>query len=144
MMNLIFHFPRIELLAIQYKQVKHLINRGVIMSNEISKGRRGALLAVGAAALILAGCAGTGASSSASASKVHCAGVNSCKGTSDCKTAGNECKGHNSCKTAKNACKGQGSCANPANACKGQNACAGHGFTSMSAADCNAKGGHPV
>jgi len=29
---------------------------------------------------------------------VHCAGINSCKGTSDCKTAKNECKGLNSCK----------------------------------------------
>jgi uncharacterized membrane protein len=29
---------------------------------------------------------------------VHCTGVNSCKGTSECKTAKNECKGHNSCK----------------------------------------------
>jgi hypothetical protein len=29
---------------------------------------------------------------------VHCAGLNSCKGTSDCKTAKNECKGQNSCK----------------------------------------------
>jgi hypothetical protein len=29
---------------------------------------------------------------------VHCSGVNSCKGTSDCKTAKNECKGLNSCK----------------------------------------------
>lgn len=29
---------------------------------------------------------------------VHCAGINSCKGTSDCKTAMNECKGLNSCK----------------------------------------------
>jgi hypothetical protein len=29
---------------------------------------------------------------------VHCSGVNSCKGTSDCKTAKNECKGQNSCK----------------------------------------------
>ncbi|HEX9391156.1 MAG TPA: hypothetical protein VF928_07575 [Usitatibacteraceae bacterium] len=32
---------------------------------------------------------------------VKCAGINSCKGSSDCKTAKNECKGHN-------ACKGQG------------------------------------
>ena len=24
---------------------------------------------------------------------VHCAGINSCKGTADCKTAKNECKG---------------------------------------------------
>ena len=30
--------------------------------------------------------------------KVHCSGVNSCKGTSECKSAKNECKGHNSCK----------------------------------------------
>ena len=29
---------------------------------------------------------------------VHCSGINSCKGTSDCKTAKNECKGMNSCK----------------------------------------------
>ena len=29
---------------------------------------------------------------------VRCAGVNSCKGTSDCKTAKNDCKGQNSCK----------------------------------------------
>lgn len=29
---------------------------------------------------------------------VPCYGVNSCKGTSDCKTAKNECKGQNSCK----------------------------------------------
>jgi hypothetical protein len=28
---------------------------------------------------------------------VKCSGVNSCKGTSDCKTAKNECKGLNSC-----------------------------------------------
>lgn len=32
------------------------------------------------------------------AAKVHCYGVNTCKGTSDCKTAKNECKGHNDCK----------------------------------------------
>jgi hypothetical protein len=29
---------------------------------------------------------------------VHCYGVNTCKGTSDCKTAKNDCKGQNSCK----------------------------------------------
>ncbi|MBK7004221.1 MAG: hypothetical protein IPH37_03030 [Burkholderiales bacterium] len=29
---------------------------------------------------------------------VKCSGINSCKGTSDCKTAKNECKGMNSCK----------------------------------------------
>lgn len=29
---------------------------------------------------------------------VKCSGINSCKGSSECKTAKNECKGHNSCK----------------------------------------------
>lgn len=30
--------------------------------------------------------------------KVHCFGVNKCKGHNDCKTANNACKGHASCK----------------------------------------------
>lgn len=30
--------------------------------------------------------------------KVHCLGVNACKGKSDCATASNACKGQNSCK----------------------------------------------
>ena len=30
--------------------------------------------------------------------KVHCYGVNKCKGHNDCKTATNACKGHASCK----------------------------------------------
>lgn len=47
--------------------------------------------------------------------KVHCYGVNSCKGTSDCKTA--------------------------EHACKGQNACKGHGFKEMTAEACTAAGG---
>ena len=46
---------------------------------------------------------------------VHCYGVNTCKGTSDCKTAHNECKGQNSCK--------------------------GEGFKEMSAKQCAAAGG---
>ena len=105
------------------------------------------MLAIGAAALILSGCAATGAKTmdkSATGEMVHCAGVNSCKGTSDCKSAGNACKGHNACKTAKNACKGQGSCKSAANACKGQNACAGQGHLALTGADCDSKGGHAV
>jgi hypothetical protein len=43
---------------------------------------------------------------------MHCSGVNSCKGTSECKSAKNSCKGMNSCK--------------------------GQGWTSMSKADCDA------
>ncbi len=34
----------------------------------------------------------------AGTAKVHCYGINTCKGTSDCKTAKNECKGQNDCK----------------------------------------------
>jgi uncharacterized membrane protein len=45
---------------------------------------------------------------------VHCYGVNSCKGTSDCKTMKHECKGQNTCKghgfkeLTTDACKTQG------------------------------------
>lgn len=79
------------------------------------------LLAIGAAALIISGCASGGNKAAMEKSAeggemvVHCAGLNSCKGTSDCKTAENACKGHN--------------------------ACAGHGFLSMTKSDCQAKGG---
>ena len=51
----------------------------------------------------------------AEAKKVHCHGVNACKGTSDCKTA--------------------------EHACKGQNACKGHGIKAMSAEECTKAGG---
>ena len=50
------------------------------------------------------------ASFAADAATVHCTGVNSCKGMSECKGAKNSCKGMNSCK--------------------------GQGWTSMSKADC--------
>lgn len=46
---------------------------------------------------------------------VHCYGVNSCKGTADCKTA--------------------------EHACKGQNGCKGQGFKAESAKSCLNKGG---
>jgi uncharacterized membrane protein len=41
---------------------------------------------------------------------VHCYGVNSCKGQSDCKSGNHDCKGQNSC-------KGQGFKAETAKAC---------------------------
>ena len=62
------------------------------------------------AAKHLAAAPATGASD-----KVHCEGLHSCKGNSDCKTA--------------------------EHACKGKNACKGHGYKSVSAADCKTKGG---
>jgi uncharacterized membrane protein len=37
-------------------------------------------------------------SSKAKAETVHCFGVNSCKGTSDCKSYNHDCKGMNDCK----------------------------------------------
>lgn len=104
---------------------------------------KGALIAAGAAALILAGCTTTATKTASNAASVHCAGVNSCRGTSDCATAGNACKGQNACKTANNACKGTSSCKTAGNTCKGQNECKGHGMKVMSSAsECKAAGGH--
>ena len=78
-----------------------------------SKFKTGAVIAAGAALLIMGGMAN--ADEKATEAKVHCTGVNSCKGTSDCKTA--------------------------ENACKGQNVCKGHGFLALTAEECKAKGG---
>ncbi len=47
--------------------------------------------------------------------KIHCMGVNACKG-------------HGACKTA-------------ANACAGQNGCKGHGMVELTESDCKAQGG---
>jgi uncharacterized membrane protein len=47
--------------------------------------------------------------------KVHCYGVNKCKGNNDCKSA--------------------------TNACKGQSSCKGHGFVTMSKSACDKIGG---
>lgn len=113
------------------------------MTIETSIGK-GAMLAVGAAALILAGCASSGTNTAASNANVACVGANTCKGTSACKTQGNSCKGQNACKTANNACKGQSSCKTAGNLCKGMNACKGHGHLSLSAAECAEKSGHPA
>lgn len=70
------------------------------------------------AALLALSAAATSVPANAKGEKaetVHCYGVNSCKGTSDCKTAQNDCKGMNVCK--------------------------GHGFKEMSAKACAAAGG---
>jgi uncharacterized membrane protein len=55
------------------------------------------------------------AGAAADAKTVHCFGINSCKGTSDCKSGNHECKGQNSCK--------------------------GQGFKAVSMASCTAQGG---
>lgn len=60
----------------------------------------GAAIAAAAASLFLSGSVGV-SSANAEEAKVQCAGVNSCKGKSECSSAKNECSG-------KNACKGKG------------------------------------
>jgi len=60
----------------------------------------GFMLAAAAATMFAAG-AMTFAPSPAAAEGVKCAGINSCKGQSECASATNECK-------TQNACKGQG------------------------------------
>ena len=79
------------------------------IKTSISFAATAALLALGAATSVPA------SAKAEKADSVHCYGVNSCKGTSDCKTAQNECKGMNSCK--------------------------GHGFKEMTAKACTAAGG---
>lgn len=76
-------------------------------------GKSGALLAAAAFSFAVSGA--TIAAVQADEAKVHCVGVNSCKGQSECKTA--------------------------SSSCKGQNACKGQGFLSMTKADCETAGG---
>lgn len=70
-----------------------------------------------AAAGLFAFAAVPGTASAGEDGKVHCTGVNACKGKSACKTASNACKGMNSCK--------------------------GKGFLVMSEKECKEKGGKP-
>ena len=74
----------------------------------------GAALAAAAAGLFLAGTVGVSAAEKTEA-KVQCAGVNSCKGKSECATA--------------------------TSACHGQNACKGQGWLKMTEKECLEKGG---
>lgn len=77
--------------------------------------KSGASLAAAAALLALTAVTPTAPALARGAAKVHCYGVNSCKGTSDCKTAHNDCKGQNDCK--------------------------GHGFKELTAKQCASEGG---
>lgn len=74
----------------------------------------GAALAAAAASLFLSGAVSI-TSANAEEAKVQCAGVNACKGKSECSSA--------------------------KNGCKGQNACKGEGWLSMSEKQCVEKGG---
>lgn len=70
---------------------------------------------IAATAALLALAANTIPTASFAQAKLHCYGVNSCKGQSACKTAKNECRGQNSCK--------------------------GQGFQELTARECAAAGG---
>ncbi|HKQ26327.1 MAG TPA: hypothetical protein VJT81_17900 [Burkholderiales bacterium] len=78
------------------------------------KALSGTALAVAAAGLFLSGTA-TAMAADTKEAKVQCAGVNSCKGKSDCATA--------------------------TSACHGQNACKGQGWVKMTEKQCIEKGG---
>ena len=67
----------------------------------MSPKRSGIALATAAAALFATGAVFTPAVNASEGQEVKCAGINSCKGHSECNTATSECKGMN-------ACKGQG------------------------------------
>lgn len=74
--------------------------------------------AIATAALAIAASGATFVAPTAVAAEeanIHCVGVNTCKGTSDCKTA--------------------------ENACAGMNVCKGHGFVSMTKTQCEKIGG---
>ena len=62
----------------------------------MNKFTTGIAVATAAAALFAMGTSVT--VQAADAPSVKCAGINSCKGTADCKTADHACKGQNSCK----------------------------------------------
>lgn len=57
-----------------------------------------AFMLAAATATLFAGGLSTAGNANADEALVHCGGITSCKGTSDCATAENGCKGMNSCK----------------------------------------------
>ena len=77
---------------------------------------KGAIIAAMAAGLFSAGA--PLAALAADSDKVHCQGVNGCKGKSACATA--------------------------QNGCSGQNGCKGKGWIETTEKDCKAKGGKPA
>ena len=87
----------------------------------MNRSTKGALIALSVAALFSARTATAESGDKDStqdakkSAKVHCTGVNECKGKGECASASNSCAGSNSCK--------------------------GKGVVMMSAEDCKAKGG---
>jgi uncharacterized membrane protein len=72
------------------------------MTKPVSRFAPAALALASQAALVAAALAALPAPALADEAKagkvVHCYGINTCKGTSDCATARNSCKGQNTCK----------------------------------------------
>lgn len=60
--------------------------------------KTGASIAATAALIAIAGASVAAPAFAKDAKTVHCYGVNSCKGESDCKSGNHECKGMNECK----------------------------------------------
>jgi uncharacterized membrane protein len=85
-----------------------------ITKNAVSLAGAAALFALTATALAAAPPQGSSGIAVAASDKVHCYGVNECKGTAACKTADHACKGQNSC-------KGQGFTGSTAGECLGKN-----------------------
>ena len=79
------------------------------------KASKTTTIAMAVAAASLFAFAPMSAVQAGSDAKVHCYGVNKCKGNNDCKSA--------------------------TNACKGQSSCKGHGFVTMSKSACDKIGG---
>lgn len=84
-------------------------------TSAISIAAAAAALAVSSFAFAVENPQGSSGPAVAAGDKVHCYGVNACKGNTDCKTA--------------------------VNSCKGQNACKAHGFKAVSAKECLSKDG---
>ena len=63
-----------------------------------SKTLKGMALASAAAGLFAMNTTLVSTAYAADGAKIHCEGVNSCKGLSDCKSGKSDCKGLNSCK----------------------------------------------
>ena len=86
-----------------------------IQSKGAALAATAAFMAISMAASAASNPPGSSGMAVAASDKVHCYGVTSCKGSSDCKTTENSCKGMNACK--------------------------GHGFKAMEAKACLDKGG---
>lgn len=74
-----------------------------------------AIMLAAATASLFAGALSVANHANAEEALVHCGGITSCKGSSDCATADNACKGMNSCK--------------------------GQGYKAVTKAECEKKGG---